>query len=293
METHKDIQKKLQEIVEKQLSVAANIIMMSLLLIFVVVSLIILFTEKLSILHQTYIIIVDILILFVVFFINKNRKKKLLAKMKLKNAQGYLRINRINEALKLMTEAYKIKPTESLFNFIFSYSEFIHPSINEQIDAINIEYLKLKKQNKDKYIRILEQIIEANQKIEKYREVIKQSEEKIKMLSEKIQRIDEPDIKSEMNAIIDRYKAISLKSQKDIERLKQKIYGLIRMRYKYILSKEIHKEKEELKRIESQIFDEVFLDEYPSELSHISVSMRKTENKQEKQQPIDQKVDEQ
>ncbi len=191
-------------------------------------------------------------------------------KSKLKNGYALLgqafdnlRRNDYKKTFENAFDAYEITKSTELLAFIFNIINVYRPDIDKQskIFTLELDNLSNSRKTDKKLIEILRQILDAIESINRQKNIIEKSEQKIVELRQEIALSDEPELLAEFRNIISRYEQIIENGKAKIKFYEDKISSLLKIKHKIIISQKLIKAREELKRIEDELWSDSFSDE--------------------------------
>ncbi len=269
MGTHKKIQNEIKKILNEEFS--NNSIKLGLLvtiLLFVAFAGIVALTFNKELL--IYYIAVTVFFIFISVFLLNKKNKNNRAKAFIKEAFDSIRVNKTQNAMQALIEAYKTVKNRNVLEFIFLYTTQFMPDLNQQAVIAEFEYdqLKAKKDRDKQLIDILQQIKKSIEGIQKHSKIIKTAEIKIEELKNDMEFSNNDEILLEFNQLIKRYNKIIENSKKRIELLREKIEHLSKLKHNFILLKKLNKAREELKNIEQEMWSDYFIFENEIQTPH-------------------------
>jgi hypothetical protein len=204
---------------------------------------------------------VFVLALLFIFISKKSQLKH--GKILLGNAFDNLRRNDYKKTFEQTFEAYEVTKNTKLLNYIFNLINVYRPDIDKQSKIFTLELDNLSNSHKTdkKLIEILRQILDAIENINRQKNILEKSEQKIVELRQEIALTDENELLTEFRNIISRYKQIIENGKEKIKFYEEKITNLLKIKHKIIISQKLIKAREELKRIEDELWADSFSDE--------------------------------
>ncbi len=266
MKNEKLIQKKMKSILDREFSVKKFNYLIIFLSVAILITTGIIYNQFASgnFIIPGIILLIEITILFVTL---RSKRKTVKAQNKLDEVYHNFRTNNIKAALEILISVYETHHNSRLLEFIFLFSTHYRPDFTQQSQIVNLEYSQLKSSKKydKKLIGILNQIMDEYENIDNVNLIIAKANKRIEDLKEDFDFDDKDnEFAVEFAKITNRYQEIISNSQKKKEDARSKIEQLLKLKKNFAINQKLLKAKEELKKLEDELWEDSFSYEYPN-----------------------------